>query len=628
MVELMARAGCDALVVGNHEFDYGLDTLRARMDQAGFPFLGANLRDAVGQPLLPGHLVVRKEGIRIGLVGLVSPGVEKVLNAQKVPGLRIGDPHQALRAALDSLKGGVDYWLVLAHTPQEEAQALGQAFPEVHLIVAGGFRRPERKGVEIHRVELANGVRLVSVPERGAFVGRVDVAFARRGEGWVPVDFDARLIPVDASVPQDEEAARRIAAQVADFARVASESVGRLREPIEDAPRFVADLLRTHLGAEVGLINLGALRHFTLEDRISRGDIDSLVRYDDVLVQVKLTGKQLRQMAESSEGRSGGQRLVFSGYDEAASRVNGRPLDSEELYAVATTGFLAGGGDGYFSAVPEEERSPGPTLKEALIRHIASHPDMGRWDGLVRRAGGAWKGRAKVSGSLARTAVNAQAGRYRGVSFLGGRDAMTWNSLFDGRLSYEGAAGLLATQVRSSFGQVKSGSTFKESADRLEVESVYTWQHRKPAPFLSLNLNTVWTRPGPRERPLTGRGSAGLQRGLGQHAKVRLGLSAERDFATEISALGLELVPEYSRKFGKGNSLSSSVKVFAGATQARKVSVQQYNALLVNLLGNVYLTIDANFFLHRDTEVDELGLKSEVQMGLGYNWGKKWFKGS
>lgn len=48
-------------------------------------------------------------------------------------------------------------------------------------------------------------------------------------------------------------------------------------------------------------------------------------------------------------------------------------------------------------------------------------------------------------------------------------------------------------------------------------------------------------------------------------------------------------------------------------------------AMLINLMGDLHVTIDANYFLHRDTEVDELGVKSERQVGLGYTWGRKWF---
>jgi hypothetical protein len=239
--------------------------------------------------------------------------------------------------------------------------------------------------------------------------------------------------------------------------------------------------------------------------------------------------------------------------------------------------------------------------------------------------GSAWKSRAKLSGSLARTGLNQSAGSYQGVAFLGGKDAMTWNSLFDGQVSREAAGGTLVGNLRSSFGQVQDARKFREAADRLQVEAIYTWQRKQPAPFVSLDLNTVWTRTRPQPRPMSLRGSAGLHRSLGKQAKVRLGLGLEQDFARHRREVGLEMVPEYRRQLGKGNALSTNMKLFAGAAPTQRLSIQTFNSLQVHLVGNLYTTIDANLFVHRDSKVARLAFKSELQVGLGYTWDRKWF---
>jgi hypothetical protein len=177
----------------------------------------------------------------------------------------------------------------------------------------------------------------------------------------------------------------------------------------------------------------------------------------------------------------------------------------------------------------------------------------------------------------------------------------------------------------SSFGQIRSDGSFEEAADRLQVELLYTWQRKQPAPFVSLDVNTVWTGPDKEDRPLALRGSAGLHRSFGKSGKMRLGVGLERDFVDESNEVGLELVPEYSRQLRKNISLSSNAKIFAGATEARKVSIQSYNTLLIRLVGSLHTTVDAHLFVHRDSDVGELAFKSEVQIGLGYTWDKKWF---
>jgi 2',3'-cyclic-nucleotide 2'-phosphodiesterase (5'-nucleotidase family) len=624
--ELMGESGYAAVVAGNHEFDYGLDTLKTRLE-AGPALLGANI-SAEGNPLLLApYLLVERQGLRVALVGLTSPGVQRIINTRRNQGLQFAEPRQALRQALDSLQGRADCVVALVHMDEEEAVQLAGEFPQVGLFIAGGFKQPAQKGGGTFQRRLANGAWLFSTPGPG-FVGRVRLDWRRRGGQVVFGECRAELIALDSTAAEDPTVAVRVISQAAQFALARSEVIGWASAPIADTPQLVADLIRAHLGAEVGVVNLGALRPLVLEAAIFEADVDQWVRFDDAVVSAKIKGAELRRLSQSSKGRyKEAQRLVFSGYDEVADRVNGRPLHPEELYRIGTTAYLAEGGDEYFQpgALRPKESRGRASLREVLAQHLARYPGLRRQDGLEHLVGSAWKSRAKLSGSLARTALNQSAGAYRGVAFLGGKDAMTWNSLFDGQLSREAARGTFAANLRSSFGQVQEGRKFREAADRLQVEAVYTWQKKQPAPFVSLDLNTVWTRTRPQPRPLSLRGSAGLHRGLGKQAKVRLGLGLEEDFARHRREVGLEVVPEYRKQVGKGNAFSASAKFFAGAAPTRRLSIQSFNSVQVHLVGNLYTTVDANLFVHGDDKVEELALKSELQVGLGYAWDKKWF---
>ena len=151
----------------------------------------------------------------------------------------------------------------------------------------------------------------------------------------------------------------------------------------------MADLIRTRLKTEVSVINRGTLRSLTLDGDIQLGTLARLVRYDDILVRVEVLGSQLKAMAASSAKRpAGGQRLVFSGYDVETGLIGGRPLVPEEKYQVATTLYLASGGDDYWTKKEAIDMESGDwiTLKQMLEEHIRRYPNLGRWDG-VRRDG-------------------------------------------------------------------------------------------------------------------------------------------------------------------------------------------------------------------------------------------------
>lgn len=622
---LMEQAGYDAMVPGNHEFGYGLDTLKVRVREATFPFLGANLRDqASGEPLFGTHIVVERAGIRIGIVGLLSPDLVKLINPIRNPGMEIGHPASALRQALDDMEEEIDLCLVLTHMSEAEVEQLVAEFPEVSVYVVGGFIRPPNR-MALRRLSVyTGGARVVTTPGEGFFLGRIDLDLVRDGHGWSIEDCRADLVPVDSRVPEDPQVAASIRHLQEIYQQFSEEQIAYATDPVDDTPNWIAALMRARLQQEVAVINLGTLRESTLHGPVTRGDIDHLIRFDDQVVPMQVTGAQLRRMAASSRARERhGQRLVFSGYDPETATVNQRPLEDDEIYQVATTGFLASGGDGYFSEqdLPDFEHI---MLTGILMKHLQTYPRLERYDGLDWRPGGVWKSATDINGSLSQIGLNTHAQDYRGVSLLSGSDALAWNSRVDHRISHERASGVFLSRFRSNFGQLRRDGKFSKAADRLQLDGLYTIR-KKYEPFVSINLNTVWTYPDADRRPITVRGSSGTHIRPRSDWSMRVGLGAERDIVRKNNDIGLEIVSQFRRTFARNNSFSSTVELFAGATEGHKISLQHYNRISIGLMNDLAIMLDANYFLHRDSQMAVIGLKSELQLGLGYSWNRKWF---
>ena len=87
-----------------------------------------------------------------------------------------------------------------------------------------------------------------------------------------------------------------------------------------------------------------------------------------------------------------------------------------------------------------------------------------------------------------------------------------------------------------------------------------------------------------------------------------------------MNVVGVEVAPEYRTTLLEGNTLSSQARVFWGTGQRQTVSVQHFNHLRFRLLDDLAATLDANIFLHRDSDVDRAAVKFELQVGLGYDW--------
>ena len=627
-VRLMSSMGYDAMVVGNHEFDYGLDSLLYRANEAGFHLLGANVRAKEDSTaLFEPYVLVERSGLRIALVGLLSPHAQEVINPVNSPALEMDDPHRVMKTILQGPAGRADLQVVLVHMAAHEAMEMVRAFPQVDLFIAGGFSGDTRKGAREHVVKFAQGGYLVTTPGKGAFLGRVDLTVRREEGSAVLVDVLPRLVPVGVQVPRDQTVATLVDQQREILERTHQQEIGHASDPIEDTPQWVADLMRTRLETEVGVINQGTLRQVALEGAIQLGTLARLVRYDDAIVQVEVSGQKLLDMAASSSKRSqASQRLVFSGYDVEAGMIGGRPLVPEEKYRVATTSFLAAGGDGYWTKGMVSRRQTGGwiLLKQMLEEHIRNHPGLGRWDGVRQGAKIVWKNHTKFTGSLSHTALDPSAGRYSGVSFLGGQDALAWNGQLDSRTTCATRRGTLTGQLRTGFGQLRARGGLREAVDRIDGEVGFAWSQLHPAPFFGFDLNTVWTASKNEKHPLAMRFKGGLQKTLSRAAGVRIGLAVERDRARAANIVGLELAPELKGETSSGSVLSSQAKFFWGVNQGSVVSLQNFNNLSIRLLGNLAATLDANLFLYRGSRLRSVAVKSELNVGLGYSWSEKW----
>src|SRR6185436_4234379 len=134
VMALMNRMGYRASILGNHEFDYGLKTLRDRIRQARFPVLSAN----VAMPYDIGKTrVIQVKGIRFGIVGLTTEETPTTTHPKNVKEVRFLDVVSTLQQILPQLKKTSDIVIVLGHLAPVEELRIARAFPDIKLIVSG-----------------------------------------------------------------------------------------------------------------------------------------------------------------------------------------------------------------------------------------------------------------------------------------------------------------------------------------------------------------------------------------------------------------------------------------------------------------------------------------------------------
>lgn len=180
VVEAMNALGYDAMALGNHEYDCGLDALTRRASEARFPLVAANVVDTAGEPP-PGVrpvAVLQAGEVRVGVFGLAPVTTPSSTAQTHVRGFTFLDPAQSARDCARQLRdAGASVVVALSHLGVAAEAALADAEPELDVVVGGHSHS-----------------RVVAVPEdaravvvqagwRGEAVGVVDLVCGA-GRSW------------------------------------------------------------------------------------------------------------------------------------------------------------------------------------------------------------------------------------------------------------------------------------------------------------------------------------------------------------------------------------------------------------------------------------------------------------
>ncbi len=360
-IAAMNAFGIDAAAIGNHEFDWSIDTLLARMQDAHYKFLSANITDSVGSArpawALPWTLVT-KNGVKIAVIGLTTVTTPTTTAPRNVRGLAFGNGAEAIRRYLPAARAAADFVIVTAHEGSgaifDVARGLDSA--SVDLIVAGHTHQ---------RIDTTvNGIPIVEAGSSGRDIGVVD--FVRVGGTHREVRIQL-VTPYADAVKPDADLTGALAAELDAIKSVTSRSVGRLKVPLQrqgaeyGLGRLIADAARNIGKADVGMINNGGIRAGLPEGSVTWGDVQMVQPFQNRMVRLSVKGSALLQALEHCvDGTSGDPDCHVSGvevwYDpehSAGKRVtrtrltSGKEIDGGSTYTLAVPDFLAAGGSGY-----------------------------------------------------------------------------------------------------------------------------------------------------------------------------------------------------------------------------------------------------------------------------------------
>ncbi len=350
MVEAMNTMGYAAAAVGNHEFDFGLDGLSDRTEQADFPYLGANIcyKDSGEVPTDLGiqpYAIIEVAGLKIGLIGLAYEDTPSVTNPVNVAGFDFIDYEETLREFVPEVRSmGVDLIFVPSHICEWELSQLARDVDDLGIALFGGGHCHEEFSDQTGEAVLLGGGSNL----RGYAFATFEVALST-GEYEV-IDIGTEENFGGTPHPQVAEIVAHWQALTDEELNVV---IGYLENEIEQRSDEMAALTTESwlwaYPADVAITNWGGMR-----DRLPAGDVTyasiiSVMPFDNVLMDVALTGAELEQVLESGDylPAIGGLYLERGQW---ILKESGQPLDPEATYNLLVTDFLYAGGDDYHIA--------------------------------------------------------------------------------------------------------------------------------------------------------------------------------------------------------------------------------------------------------------------------------------
>lgn len=418
-IAIMNALGYQAMAVGNHEFDFGMEVLRQAEAQARFPFLSANaLRPADNKPGFGAYSKVVVGGVNVLLVGFTTPGVSRWMPSERFDGMKFEDIVDSARHLIPRLRDRerADVVIVLMHSglgtlpgksgDDNAALRLVQEVPGIDLVMSGHTHQPLQaiqKGIPVLQAH-CHGQALA--------VGELDLR-KERGR-WRVIHRSGHLETVSLETIPDPEILALTEPQLKVTNRYLDTFATNLNADLDSRAWRVEDtgvaqllhaVMRTETRAQLTAVSVGLSRLYIPKGATSVRQFFGLLPYENQVGRIRISGAQLRAYLEHSV-----RHLNFSHQPElyakdvpsfdydvvdgcsyvvdltkpVGQRITGlsfagQPIQESQTFSLGLTSYRLFGGGGYLKAMDWKEQpeftSP-QSFRNLMLAYVLARPTL------------------------------------------------------------------------------------------------------------------------------------------------------------------------------------------------------------------------------------------------------------
>lgn len=390
--------------MGNHDVEAGHAVYDRWISQCQFPVLGANIiRTSDEQPYLKPYEIIEREGVKIAVLGMITPAIPTWLPETLWKGLYFADMEQTARKWMPIIqeKEKPDIIIGLFHAGKEARTVAGkyredasaeiaERIPGFDIIMMGHDHR--RFCGKIANAQ-GDSVLLINPANNGRTVGDVEITLTLDGDKVIRKSIQGKLADMDKLEPSPDFM-KQFTPQYQAVEAFVSEKVGTFTETISTRPAyfgpsafidFIHSLQLDLTGADISFAAPLSFDAVIKEGDIHISDMFNLYKYENMLYTMELTGKEIKGFLEESYAiwtnqmksaddhvlllteRKDGNGYTFTNpsfnFDSAAgiiytvdvtkpagqkvsiqSLANGEPFDLNRTYRVALNSYRGNGG--------------------------------------------------------------------------------------------------------------------------------------------------------------------------------------------------------------------------------------------------------------------------------------------
>ncbi len=333
MANVMNAMQYDAAAIGNHEFDFKVEGLKARVAQSSFPFLSANIREKSNGQIpnfIQPYTIVDVDSVAVGVIGLTTTSTPYSTFPTNVADFDFIPYETALEEIIPQVKtAGAEILIVLGHICEPEMrQLMPFAAANGISLIAGGHCR-NLVG------EIINAVGLMKTSAYLEFYGKAVLTYDMGKKQVKNIQID--ILPNQSTVSDAEISAivgfwqNQMDAALAEVIGYTENGIARESAAMQNM--VMDSWLQTFPAAAAALSNAGGIRQSIPVGEITLETMVGLLPFENQIIEIEMNGAEMQQWAGNfiHAGLRGGNPFIFA--DSSA-------IIDNQIYPVLTTDYL------------------------------------------------------------------------------------------------------------------------------------------------------------------------------------------------------------------------------------------------------------------------------------------------